>query len=87
MGHFAPMGETINNPQGILGVLKVPGTPKSGNDDILAFLGKMSGKHDISTLERKNAKIFVFCAFGGAGDLQKPLNSLGSIRPGHHGGP
>ena len=25
---FAPMGETINNPQGILGVLKVPGTPK-----------------------------------------------------------
>ena len=65
------MGETINNPQGILGILKVPGTPKSEKGQHFSILGNMSGEHDFSTLERKNAKM-VSPLFGVPGTFKTP---------------
>ena len=61
------MGETINNPQGILGVLKVPGTPKSGNDDILAFQVK---SRCFTLISPKNAEIPFFPLLGVPGTFK-----------------
>ena len=78
------MVKTIKKRQGILGVLKVPGTPKSEKRQHFSILGEMSGKHDFSTLERKNAKIW-FSAFWGAGDLQNTKHSLSFLDGFDHG--
>ena len=80
------MVKTIKERQVLLGVLKVPGTPKSGKHQILAFLRSSVEKWCFPLLLPKRLYFCDFSYFRGAGDLQNTKSDLMFLGGFDHGG-
>ena len=79
------MVKAIKKRQGILGVLKVPGTPKKWETSDFSIFTSSVEKSCFPLIVPKNARLSFF-TFWGAGDLQNTKYSLSFLDGFDHGG-